>query len=78
MTEWQPIETAPKDGVEVLLWWPEFMPHVLVGRYVVREYFVNGKADPVRAGWESNGVFEMPGRPRCEPSHWMPLPEPPQ
>jgi hypothetical protein len=78
MTEWQPIETAPKDGTRVILGF--FRPNVfetldqkpqagiVLGRYV------RGDVPPLCASaWqtESGQGFQW------EPTHWMPLPEPP-
>lgn len=61
MSEWQPIDTAPKDGTELLLW---------LGELVVGT-FVTGSDDyDMATGWWSNGE-------RVHPSHWMPLPAPP-
>lgn len=54
MTTWQPIETAPKDGTVIDLWYPDF------GRLADQWY----DADD---GW-----FVAPN-----PTHWMPIPEPP-
>jgi hypothetical protein len=70
--EWQPIESAPKDG-----------------QYVIVTYFpANGRA-PVRISWwgkyqiESGDWFDgwriSHRKPlRFSPTHWMPLPKPPQ
>jgi len=52
LTQWQPIETAPKDGKEILVWCP------VVGYAVVRAW--NGSGERL-----------------SEPTHWMPLPGPP-
>lgn len=76
-THWQPIETAPKDGTEVLLGG-------------VSTPFANG----VNPAWVDIGSFEERGycgscwyssatdrdgdRLDCDPTHWMPLPEPPE
>lgn len=71
--EWQPIETAPKDGTRILVWdngcWP--------ARWLEEAEHGHGELGP---GWQ---IFE------CEldvwyalcadnPTHWMPLPEPPK
>jgi hypothetical protein len=59
MSEWQPIETAPKDGTKIL---------TASGRDLsVREWGENEDGDSV---WlpRIRGVF---------PTHWMPLPTPP-
>jgi hypothetical protein len=59
---WQPIETAPKDGVEVLL-----CAHV--SRDIGVCYW---RDDDVMTGW-TWGL----GKSFKYPSHWMPLPTPP-
>lgn len=59
--EWQPIETAPKDGTEIILWNKSWQsPHS--GYYGWR-------------GWEQ--AYEC-GPWKNQPTHWMPLPEPPK
>ena len=68
MSEWQPIETAPKDGEDLLLWWEE---DVAIGCW----WLFHPNVHPPR--WvdsrEDAGVTHDP-----EPTHWMPLPEPPK
>ena len=61
--EWQPIETAPKDGTEIILCdmnWPRvdgYRPRK-IGLFYAGKWLING------GSWE--------------PTHWMPLPPPPQ
>lgn len=70
MTDWQPIETAPKDdyflatdgtllGVGTLQWGPELADafHSYDGKTPVSDY---------------DGPVEF------KPTHWMPLPDPPK
>jgi len=65
--EWQPIETAPKDGTIIIVrggvaYWRERTSHW------------DGAA-----GWWTIAGFDWPGRPiQWEVTHWMPLPEPPE
>lgn len=63
--DWQPIETAPKDGRFVLIAFdcpnPEYKA-VCVAR--------------IRKGWSTWDSF--PGDYTKHPTHWMPLPPPPQ
>lgn len=61
MSEWQPIETAPKDRSVLLAAW------VASGPYYVREVGWWEEADGGFWSFPSEGV----------PTHWMPLPEPP-
>ena len=63
MSEWQPIETAPKDGRESLCWTKE------CGQVVL--YWDDFNHDEPR--W-SNGFDDD----QITPTHWMPLPKPPQ
>lgn len=63
--EWQPIETALKDGTWLLLYWaapsPETRRPMVVGRY----------SD---AGWTVEDGFDI----EPHPTHWMLLPNPPE
>jgi hypothetical protein len=60
VSEWQPIDTAPKDGDRILIF---------------------GKWDGVvSARWigEPHNIWLIePGSVARDPTHWMPLPEPP-
>ena len=67
MSDWRPIETAPKDGTEVRLLCPGGEDR---GHY--DDY--NGRFP---------GEWSIPGEwstrhGHGEPTHWMPLPEPPE
>lgn len=64
MSAWQPIETAPKDGdTEVLIY---------------------GALGTIKVAWYSGGEWKWEydndmtyGSTVYRPTHWMPLPEPP-
>lgn len=64
--EWQPIESAPRDGTEIV-----------VGKYYGEQWHAN------TAAWMPEGA-NGPGwiTPDCceviRPTHWMPLPTPPE
>jgi hypothetical protein len=83
--QWRSIETAPKDGTDVLLFFPHRDPtvQVQIGSYDVGERIQNGKMISRFEGWNV-GAFSWPSlRPGTkdaneDPTHWMPLPEPPQ
>lgn len=75
---WQPIETAPKDGSKVLLWVEDYpdthivddgMPCAVTATW--SEFM--GEWNLLMAwGYESEeGVYGVP-------THWMPLPPPPE
>lgn len=73
--KWEPIETAPKDGTWIL---------AVKGRYVPAV----AKWDPERGSFEftePDGFAEeehyrayVEQTDPWEPTHWMPLPEPPK
>jgi len=70
---WQPIETAPKDGTVIDLWDGHYKHRVVNARWA-NHYWMNGV--PIREkSWGSN---DRDG-PFCDkPTHWMPLPKPPE
>lgn len=62
MGEWQPIETAPKDGTLILLY-----PTNGDGQISTGYWWEHANCWGAGGGWFDDG----------EVSHWMPLPEPP-
>jgi hypothetical protein len=68
--EWQPIETAPKDGTLVLLL-------DIHGNHRIGGYELNCQNRKWGTGWEGGDWdFKIDFDP--QPTHWMPLPQPPQ
>jgi hypothetical protein len=63
---WQPIETAPKDGTHILAWRNNNPPTV-----------VHWFDDPEAPGFYTSVNEIAPNYP-FNPTHWMPLPEPPK
>ena len=63
MNEWQPIETAPKDGTNVIVGWPKDHYHagVEIGSY-----------DSQAKGWISNECSCLFS---ATPTHWMSVPD---
>lgn len=62
MSKWQPIETAPKDGTNILVYSES------IGRMIAWYKFNN-----YPFGDWFNLRFDI-----ISPTHWMPLPEPPK
>ena len=62
VSEWQTIKTAPMDGTWVFL----YFKGMSMSKYPTVGYNVIGY-------WEEVGGDET-----IEPTHWMPLPEPPK
>lgn len=83
MSEWQPIESAPKDGSYMLLYfpegarslredydaqdWSEYEPAMMLGFWSGDNYPENEWTHDFYEGISFYG----------EPTHWMPLPTPP-
>ena len=66
MSDWQPIETAPKDGTKIIAF--DHHAGVVIVRWRMR--------------WPETGCewIEATGEEyeNYRPTHWMPLPEPPK
>jgi hypothetical protein len=80
MSDWQPIETAPKDGTAIILAVPtEHRDGFIVGEgYFAPENLEGGDwwwAGVYHSDYYGGPISEMNHWP---PSHWQPLPEPPQ
>lgn len=63
MTEWNPIETAPKDGQRLLVW-SEWFGTTMIAFW---QDFGGYKC------WEGEN-----GHRKLKPTHWMPLPKAPR
>lgn len=70
MSEWQPIETAPKDGTYVLLWASD---PPCIGRVSGHPFMsANDWSVEVRAMNVASYTWRLSSF-----THWMPLPQPP-
>lgn len=70
-SQWQPMETAPKDGTAIL-----------VARHVDLFGWITGYAtyqtlSRIGGGWIARGFGIFGELGLGEPTHWMPLPDPP-
>jgi hypothetical protein len=78
--EWRDIETAPKDGSQILLtngtsvaqgWWEHQEPYIREKRDMEGNYIDQDESD----GYD--GWLDCDGGMLPEPTHWRPLPAPP-
>lgn len=71
-TKWFPIETAPKDGTEILVM------HVCIETQIVHNAFwIEDEDDEKETGWwsyEHSEVSRIKLDDWLTPTHWMPLP----
>jgi len=72
MSDWQPIETAPKDGTEILVFVP---PSTYTRGYVRSVQWRDHDIDFWHVEDNKHGPFPLRGG---SPTHWIPLPEPPK
>ena len=81
MSEWQPIETAPKDGTPVIIWQADghhfehrkswrTTPSAPI-KYFDDQRYAIGYWRPW-GGWGNRNAADV------RPTHWRPLPNPPQ
>lgn len=70
MSEWQPIETAPRDGTEFQAWIDQYGWEPACRYNPDTEAFeIFGRIDYDQDGWDSYH--------HMTPTHWMPYPAPP-
>jgi hypothetical protein len=72
MIDWRPIETAPKDGTTVLLWFPDFRRKCWIGEWIEKEEKRNGVITYRSAHWVT-GLSLSLWNERPDPSHWAPV-----
>lgn len=78
---WQPIETAPKDGTPILVYFARRTGR-LESTYRVEWHNIYGETTPEDGGWcvddEKYGPYSLRGWCEGDATNWQPLPEPPQ
>ncbi len=75
---WQPIESAPRDGTMILAFNGFFGVYstAFTTRWTGRRGEEPYEGFP--CGFHSSGLGSYPfGKWDCQPTHWMPLPDPP-
>ena len=91
MAEWQPIETAPRDGTLILGWTDVGVdydgkgPRLLLIRWRQSEYedWITERPDENtvvkrRRIHDTSGWISEADEYSVKPTHWMPLPDPPK
>jgi len=70
VSEWQPIGTAPKDGTRILVF--DHDTHIARWRKDTHTKRFHWLLD------DEDDVTSTPAAPEVHPTHWQPLPPPPQ
>ena len=77
--QWQPIETAPRDGTHILVMYIHVSTQCVFNALWIDH--AEGWNDPEDEGWWSY-VYSEVGRSMLNgyrtPTYWMPLPQPPK
>ena len=73
--EWQPIETAPKDGTRVLLF-EKYSEVPFVGRWISFKRGSEWSADTEHLNTSGDDII-IDWYEQSDVAHWMPLPKPP-
>ncbi len=75
--QWQDIATAPKDGTTVIVF-----RHLCGFNVIGTAHWFQAESMPALSGWVARGVSNICPSPGelglAAPTHWMPLPAPPQ
>lgn len=74
---WQPIETGPKDGTHVLLYYPDLKYPFHVGHFVDAQTLEYGQITRETRYWHSEVFAWGITTQKHNPTHWARLPEPP-
>ena len=76
--EWQPIETAPKDGKQILLYrkGAVYPGPTQIGWWNAKWHPFNSNTPTGR--WDGGPTAPTRLGPPTSPNHWMPLPLPPE
>lgn len=81
--EWQPIETAPKDGTAVLIFYENDEPHMYDDEgphMAVARWWASAEFEPSGWGWTDFSVenWNREEMRQLFPTHWRPLPASPE
>jgi hypothetical protein len=74
MSEWQLIDTAPKDGSYIVLW-EQYSINPFIGCWSFGRWSVSHEHVDAEGGWDGANVVDRLSGPV---THWMPLPPPPK
>ena len=77
MSEWQPIETAPKDGASFLAWFAD-EERVDWCHWQAARYPGMPEGRDMPEGWRDGFITVYAADDPRGPSHWMPIPAPPK
>lgn len=72
---WRPIRTAPKDGRWIIIYSTDLELPVSIGAYY-REEERDERGRFIGGGWTGADIDGLPSG-YLNPTHWMPLPDPP-